>query len=66
MAAATPQQIVESALAALRGIETDLASVGSRLRADPAWNEIDKAVKRAIAAAAAVREYATVRPDKFG
>jgi hypothetical protein len=35
------------------------------LRSDPAWNEIDKAVKRAIGAAVAVEEYARVRPERF-
>jgi hypothetical protein len=65
MADRSPREIVESALAALRSVEAELGQVGPRLRVDPGWNEIDKAVKRAIAAAAAVAEYATVRPDKF-
>lgn len=60
-----PREIIESALTALRAIATDLGSVSSRLKADPGWNEIDKAVQRAINAAVAVAEYANVRPDKF-
>lgn len=63
--AKSPIEIVASSLASLRGIEAELAEVSPRLRADPAWNEIDKAVKRAIAAAVAVEEYARVRPEKF-
>ena len=60
-----PLDIVTSSLASLRTIEASLAEVSPRLRSDPAWNEIDKAVKRAIAAAAAVEEYARARPERF-
>jgi hypothetical protein len=63
--ARSPIEIVASSLASLRDVEAALAEVSPRLRADPAWNEIDKAVKRAIAAAVAVEEYARVRPERF-
>jgi hypothetical protein len=63
--AKSPIEIVETSLTSLRSVEAMLAEASPRLRADPAWNEIDKAVKRAIAAAAAVLEYARVRPEKF-
>lgn len=61
----TPLEIVTASLASLRAVEGLLAEVSPRVRSDPAWNEIDKAVKRAIAAAAAVEEYARARPDRF-
>jgi hypothetical protein len=60
-----PVEIIETSLASLRNVESLLAEASPRLRADPGWNEVDKAVKRAIAAAQAVTEYARVRPDKF-
>ena len=60
-----PLDILERSLESLRAIEADLATVSPRLRADPAWNEIDKAVKRAIGAAIAAGEYASVRPERF-
>ena len=63
--AKTPVEIVTSSLASLRAVEASLAEASPRVRSDPAWNEIDKAVKRAIAAASAVEEYARARPDRF-
>jgi hypothetical protein len=63
--AKNPVEIIAASLASLLGVEALLAEASPRLRADPGWNEVDKAVKRAIAAARAVTEYAQVRPDKF-
>ena len=63
--AKTPLEIVAASLTSLREIEAALAEVSPRLQSDPAWNEIHKAVKRAIGAAVAVEEYAGVRPDRF-
>ena len=60
-----PVEIIATSLERLIDVEALLADASPRLRADAAWNEVDKAVKRAIAAARAVTEYAKVRPDKF-